>query len=268
MARVLTLVESLGDATLKFLRYFGGLGLLTADAIRHTVTGPFRGRPVRAKEVWSQMVRVGPRALPVVFLVNFFIGMILALIGGNILQTLGFTQYVGNLLTVGIVLELGPLLTAIIMTGFIGAALASELGTMVVAEEVTALRTSGLHPVRFLVAPRMLAVFVMIPCVTVLGDFVGMIGGLVISQSVLGISANTYWEQGWDQLTPKNVWQGLLKTGVFAIIIGAIGCYQGFQVKGGAEGVGRATTMAVVSSIIMIIVADAILDYILLFLLD
>jgi phospholipid/cholesterol/gamma-HCH transport system permease protein len=265
--RGLAFVEGVGDATLKFLRYFGGLGLLTAEAIRHTVTGPFRGRPVRAKEVWSQMVRVGPRALPVVFLVNFFIGMILALIGGNILQTLGFTQYVGNLLTVGIVLELGPLLTAIIMTGFIGAALASELGTMVVAEEVTALRTSGLHPVRFLVAPRMLAVFIMVPCVTLLGDFVGMFGGLVISQGVLGISANTYWEQGWDQLTPKNVWQGLQKTAVFAVIIGAIGCYQGFQVKGGAEGVGRATTMAVVSSIIMIIIADAILDYILLFLL-
>jgi phospholipid/cholesterol/gamma-HCH transport system permease protein len=265
VARALALVESLGDATLRFFRYFGGVGLLTADAIRHTVTGPFRGRPVRAKEVWSQMVRVGPRALPVVFLVNFFIGMILALIGGNILQTLGFTQYVGNLLTVGIVLELGPLLTAIIMTGYIGAALASELGTMVVAEEVTALRTSGLHPVRFLVAPRMIATFVMIPCVTMLGDIVGMLGGVLVSEQVLGISWKTYWEQGWDQLKAEDIVHGLEKTAVFSIIISAVGCYQGFGVRGGAEGVGRATTQAVVSSIIFIIVADAVLNYFLLF---
>jgi phospholipid/cholesterol/gamma-HCH transport system permease protein len=265
VARATAFVETVGGATLRFVRYFGGLGLLTADALRHTVAGLFRGRPVRAKEVWSQMVRVGPRALPVVFLVNFFIGMILALIGGNILQTLGFTQYVGNLLTVGIVLELGPLLTAIIMTGFIGAALASELGTMVVAEEVTALRTSGLHPVRFLVAPRMIATFVMIPCVTLLGDFVGIFGGLVVSEGVLDVSRKTYFEQGWDQLTAKNVWHGLEKTAVFSIIISAVGCYQGFHVKGGAEGVGRATTQAVVSSIIFIIVADAILNYFLLF---
>jgi phospholipid/cholesterol/gamma-HCH transport system permease protein len=265
VAHALVLVEKVGDATLRFVRYFGGLGLLTFDAVRHTVTGPMRGRPVRMREVWSQMVRVGPRSLPVVFLVNLFIGMILALIGGNILQSLGFTQYVGNLMTVGIVLELGPLLTAIIMTGFIGAALASELGTMVVAEEVTALRTSGLHPVRFLVAPRMIATFVMIPCVTILGDFVGMFGGLLVAQSVLGLSANTYWEQGWSQLTAENVTQGLQKTLVFAIIISAVGCYQGFQVKGGAEGVGRATTQAVVSSIVLIIVADAVLNYFLLY---
>jgi phospholipid/cholesterol/gamma-HCH transport system permease protein len=265
MARALAIVETVGDSTLRFVRYFGGLGLLTADTIRHAVTGPFHGRPVRAKEVWSQMVRVGPRSLPVVFLVNFFIGMILALIGGKILESLGFAQYVGNLMTVGIVLELGPLLTAVIMTGYIGAALASELGTMVVAEEVTALRTSGLHPVRFLVAPRMIATFVMIPCVTMLGDFVGILGGLLVSEGVLGVSANTFFEQGWDQLKYEDVMHGLEKTAVFSVIIGAVGCYQGFQVKGGAEGVGRATTQAVVSSIIFIIVADAILNYFLLF---
>jgi phospholipid/cholesterol/gamma-HCH transport system permease protein len=265
VAHALVLVEKVGDATLRFVRYFGGLGLLTFEAARHTVTGPLRGRPVRMREVWQQMVRVGPRSLPVVFLVNLFIGMILALIGGNILQTLGFTHYVGNLMTVGIVLELGPLLTAIIMTGFIGAALASELGTMVVAEEVTALRTSGLHPVRFLVAPRMIATFVMIPCVTLLGDFVGMFGGLLVAQGVLDLSSNTYWEQGWAQLTPENVTQGLQKTLVFSIIISAVGCYQGFQVKGGAEGVGRATTQAVVSSIVLIIIADAVLNFFLLY---
>ncbi len=267
MARVRAFVEGLGDRTLRFVRYFGGLGLLTADAAKHTLVGPFRGRPVRSKEIWSQMVRVGPRSLPVVFQVNFFIGIILALIGGNILRSIatGFTEYVGDLMTLGTVLELGPLLTAIIMTGNIGAALTAEIGTMVVTEEVTALRTSGLHPVRFLVAPRLVATVVMVPCVTLMGDVVGILGGLLVATSVLDVSANTYFEHGWERLTTMDVVHGLEKSIVFGIIIGAIGCYQGFKVKGGAEGVGRATTQSVVSSIQLIIVADAILNYFLLF---
>lgn len=265
MGRTRTLTEGLGDATLRIVRYAGGLGLLTTDTLRHTFGGALRGKPVRAREVWSQMVRVGPRALPVVFIVTFFIGTILALIGGSILQSLGFTEYVGNLMSVGIVIELAPLLTAIIMAGYIGAAFAAELGTMVVAEEVTALATSGIHPVRFLVAPRMIAVVLMIPCVTLLGDYMGILGGLVVTQLVLGVSSNVYLEHARVQLMTKDVWHGLEKSIVFAVLIGAIGCYQGFQVKGGAEGVGRATTQAVVSSIILIIVADAILNYFLLF---
>src|SRR5262245_24567112 len=114
-----SLVQSIGGSTLRLVAYLGGLALLAGDTIRHTVLGPFRGRPIRLKEVWSQMVRVGPRSLLVVFQVNFFIGVILALIGGKVLRSIasGFTPYVGDLLAIGIVLELGPLLTAIIMTG-------------------------------------------------------------------------------------------------------------------------------------------------------
>jgi phospholipid/cholesterol/gamma-HCH transport system permease protein len=267
MPRLRALVAGLGGRTVRFVRYFGGLGLLTADAGKHTVVGPFRGRPVRSKEIWSQMVRVGPRSLGVVFLVNFFIGIILALIGGNILRSIasGFTEYVGDLMSLGIVLELGPLLTAIIMTGNIGAALTAELGTMVVTEEVTALRTSGLHPVRFLVAPRMLATFIMVPCVTFLGDVIGILGGLVVSTHVLDVSQNSYFEHARTRLKPEDIFHGFEKSLIFGIIIGAIGCYQGFLVKGGAEGVGKATTKSVVSSIQLIIVADAILNYFLLF---
>ena len=229
--------------------------------------GPFRGRPVRGVAIWDQMVRVGPRSLLVVFQVNFFVGMILALIGGKILTSIasGFTPYVGNLMSLGIVIELGPLLTAIIMTGFIGAALTAEIGTMVVTEEVTALRTSGIHPVRYLVAPRMIATITMIPCVTLIGDVVGIFGGLVVANGILGISAHTYFERAWDQLKPPDIWHGFEKSLVFGLIIGAIGCYQGFQVKGGAEGVGRTTTQAVVSCIMFVIAADAVLNYFLLF---
>lgn len=263
----LALLETVGDGALRFVRYVGGIGALGADTVRHTLVGPFRGRPIRVKEVWTQMVRVGPRSLLVVFQVNFFVGMILALIGGNILQSIatGFTEYVGNLMTIGIVLELGPLLTAIIMTGYIGAALAAEIGTMVVTEEVTALRTTGLHPVRFLVAPRLIATVTMIPCVTVLGDLVGIFGGQLVAQHLLGISPTVYYERGWDQLGRDDIWHGFQKSVVFGTIIGLVGCYQGFQVKGGAEGVGRVTTQAVVSCILLIVAADAVLNYFLLF---
>ncbi len=267
MASPRAAVEAIGDASLRLVRYVGGVGLLTADTVRHTVFGPFVGRPVRAKELWSQMVRVGPRSLLVVFQVNFFVGVILALIGGNILGSIasGFIAYVGDLMSVGVVLELGPLLTAIIMTGYIGAALAAELGTMVVEEEVTALKTSGLNPVRFLVAPRLLATVVMVPCVTLIGDVVGLLGGLLVSTQVLGISTTTYFEHAWRRLHADRVWHGFEKSVVFGFIIGAVGCYQGFQVKGGAEGVGRVTTQAVVSCILLVIMSDAILNYFLLF---
>jgi phospholipid/cholesterol/gamma-HCH transport system permease protein len=168
-------------------------------------------------------------------------------------------------MSVGVVIELGPLLTGIIMTGYIGAALAAEIGTMVVQEEITALRTMALDPTYFIVAPRLLAVVLMIPAVTLLGDLLGIAGGLLVSVTVLDLSPNVYFEQAWDQLVTKDVWRGLFKSAVFGLIVGGVGCYQGFQVTGGAEGVGRATTRAVVRAIILIIVADAILDYFLLF---
>jgi phospholipid/cholesterol/gamma-HCH transport system permease protein len=220
---------------------------------------------VSGKAFRFQSVRVGPRALGVVFLVNIFVGMILALIGGSILQDLGFVHYVGNLMSVGTVVELGPLLTGIIMTGFIGAALAAEIGTMVVREEITAIRTMALNPVRYVVAPRMLAVILMVPCLTMLGDWLGIAGGLIVAQGVLGVPPVTYFHQAWQQLGVDDIWRGVTKAVMFGFIIGAVGCWRGFQVEGGAEGVGRATTSAVVTSILLIVVTDAVLNYFLLF---
>lgn len=259
------LIASIGAVTLGFVQFFGGLWLLVRDSFVHLLFGPVRGRPVGWRAFWTQAVRAGPRALPVVFIVNLFVGMILALIGGKILLNLGVTEYVGDLVGVGVVLELGPLLTGIIMTGYIGAALAAEIGTMVVNEEITALRTMSINPIRYIVAPRLLAVVLMVPIITLLGDYVGILGGLIVSLEVLDLSANTFLEHAQDSLSTKDVWRGLLKAGVFGLLIGAIGCYQGFRVHGGAEGVGRVTTGAVVRTIIAIIIADAILNYFLLF---
>lgn len=259
------IVATVGAVTVSTVRFVGGVTLVLGETLSHTVLGVFRRRPVHLRAVFQQALRVGPRSLGVVFLVNFFIGLILALIGGNILQILGFARYIGNLMSVGIVVELGPLLTGIIMTGYIGAALAAEIGTMVVREETTALRTMALDPMRYVVAPRVLATILMVPCVTLLGDLFGILGGLIVSLTVLDLSPQIYLEQAWQQLTAAQVWRGLIKACTFGTIIGAVGCYQGFQVKGGAEGVGRVTTNAVVSSIIAIIVTDAILNYFLLF---
>jgi phospholipid/cholesterol/gamma-HCH transport system permease protein len=266
--RFLGAVETLGGMGIDAVRFLGGVSLLVRDVLGHTFIGPFRGRAVRGKAFWTQAVRVGPKSLGVVFLVNFFVGVILALIGGNILVTLGFARYIGNLMSVGVVVELGPLLTGVIMTGYIGAALAAEIGSMVVQEEITALRTMAMNPTWYVVAPRFLATVVMIPCVTLLGDILGILGGLLVSTTVLKLPANVYFTQAWEQLEARDVWRGMVKAVTFGGIVGSVGCYQGFQVKGGAEGVGRATTKAVVTAIILIIVSDAILDYFLLFRFD
>ena len=259
------LVSYIGGATLGFFQFVGGLWLLLKDTLLATLASFGRGAKIGAKAFWTQCVRAGPRAIPVVFLVNFFIGVILALIGGKVLMDLGVTQFIGDLLGVGIVLELGPLLTGIIMTGFIGAALAAEIATMVVSEEITALKTMSVNPIRFIVAPRLLAVTLMVPCVTLLGDAVGIFGGSLVADQILDVSGNAFYERAWATLDPEDVWRGLIKATVFGLLIGTIGCYQGFQVKGGAEGVGRVTTQAVVTSIIAIIIIDAILNYLLLF---
>ncbi len=258
-------IEALGGTVLGTVQFLGGLGLMVRQSVGHLVLGPFRGQGVPRRAFMTQAVRAGPKSLFIVCIINFFVGVILALIGGDILNLLGFKEYVGDLIGVGIVMELGPLLTGIIMTGYIGAAFAAEIGTMVVSEEIVALRTMALNPVRVIVAPRMLAVLFMVPCVTIIGNAVGILGGASVAHSVLDVSPNTFWEHVWATLAPRQVWRGLAKSVVFALLIGAIGCFKGFRVSGGAEGVGRATTSAVVTTIISIVISDGILNYLLLY---
>ncbi|MEI8345334.1 MAG: ABC transporter permease, partial [Candidatus Omnitrophota bacterium] len=175
------------------------------------------------------------------------------------LKKLGATIYVASLVGVSITREIGPVLTSLVIAGRVGAAITAELATMKVTEQIEALETIGLDPVRYLVAPRFLALLVMLPCLVILGNFVGMFGGFVIGVFSLDLTPGLYIDTTIKFLTIKDISTGLMKSAVFSMIISLIACHQGLWTQGGAEGVGRATTRSVVMSFILIIIADAIL---------
>jgi phospholipid/cholesterol/gamma-HCH transport system permease protein len=174
------------------------------------------------------------------------------------LSKLGGTIYVASLVSISICRELGPVLTALVIAGRIGAAITAEIGSMQVNEQIEALETMAINPVRFLVVPKVIALFFMLPCLTVIGDLSGMFGGYIIGVSNLGINSYLYLQTAFEYLTLKDVYTGLSKSLVFALIIALVGCYQGLNTRGGAVGVGRATTISVVTSFILIIVADCV----------
>jgi phospholipid/cholesterol/gamma-HCH transport system permease protein len=229
---------------------------LLIGAAARFASAPFTAKGFRWPATFRQMVRIGVDSIPIVFLIAGAVGMIVGLQAAIQLRRVGATIYVADLVGVSLTRELGPLMTAIIIAGRSGSAIAAELGTMKVAEEVDALTAMGLDPVEFLVLPRVLAMAIMLPCLTVLADVVGMLGGAAVAWLSLGIPVSAYVEQTFRALLLKDVFSGLLKSGVFAVIIAGVGCYQGFRVEGGAEGVGRRTTASVVASIFLIIVAD------------
>jgi len=205
-----------------------------------------------------QMVIVGFDAVPIVSLISVFIGIIIALQGAYALRRFGALNYVVDMVAVTITRELGPLLTAIIVIGRSGSSFAAEIGTMKVGEEVDALETMGLNPIRFLVVPRYLAMLIMLPCLTTVADTAGVLGGALFAVINMGWSLQNYLLRTIDALLMRDIVTGLIKSLVFAVIITKIGCYEGFTVRGGAEGVGRSTTASVVKSIFSVIAADMV----------
>jgi phospholipid/cholesterol/gamma-HCH transport system permease protein len=203
------------------------------------------------------MNRTGADAVPIVVLINFLIGFAMAFQSAVQLKQFGANIYVADLVGLSITRELGPLMTAIIVCGRSGAAFAAELGTMKVSEEVDALRTMGIGPLRFLVFPRMLALFFVMPVLTLLADLAGATGGLLVGVTSLDLTVIGYLHQTGRALRMWDVFQGLIKSGVFGLAIGLIACYQGLATTGGAEGVGRRTTSAVVTTLLTLIVIDA-----------
>jgi phospholipid/cholesterol/gamma-HCH transport system permease protein len=246
----------IGRRTYRALYAVDRVARLTGETLYWTFVGPFKGKTLRWNSTIEQMVRIGVDSIPIVTMIAFFVGLIMAMQSAYQLARFGATIYVADLVAVSITRELGPLLTAIVIAGRSGSAIAAEIGTMKVSEEIDALRTMGLNPVRFLVVPRTLALLVVLPCLVLLADFVGILGGYLIAVTALDLPTTRYLAQTADALVLKDLTTGLIKTVFFALIIAKIGSYQGFVVEGGAEGVGKSTTNSVVASIFMIITAD------------
>lgn len=254
------ILEALGGKALAAMEYAGGMAILLGSTVRWAVLNlTSRKRRSAARALADQIVRVGLRSLPVVVLVQVFIGVILALQMTPPLRPWGQVDKVANIIGVAGFRMLGPIIAAVVLSGFAGASIAAELGTMVVAEEIEALEAIALPPVRFLVVPRVLATFAVVILLAVVSDVMIALGGYITSVA-LGPQAQPegYWARMQAQLLYRDFFTGLIQAGVFGILISLIACYEGLHVRGGAEGVGRATTMTVVYSIVAIIAAACV----------
>lgn len=253
------MLESIGRQTHALLKFSKEIAFLFLQTIYWAVVGPFIKKPISRKNFFAQTVFSGIDSLIIVFFVNFFIGIVLAMQSAYQLEQLGATIYVAALVGVSMTREIGPVLTALVIAGRVGAAITAELATMKVTEQVEALETISLNPVRYLVVPRFLALLVMLPCLVILADIMGILGGYTVGVFSLNLTPGLYIDTTINFLTVKDITTGLVKSAVFAMIIAMIACYQGLTTDGGAEGVGRSTTKSVVTSFILIIIADAIL---------
>jgi len=232
-----------------------------------SVTNLFR-KPIYLADIVQQADLIGVGSLPIVVLSGFFTGAVLAVQSANTLQRFGSITLIGQLVSLSMVRELGPVLTGLMVAGRNASGMASELGSMVVTEQIDAMRALGTDPMKKLVAPRVVSTVFMLFFLTVLSDFVGLAGGLVVSKLLLNLDARQYWSNAWQALVFQDVFMGLVKPVLFGFIIATVGCFYGMTARGGTQGVGRATTQAVVVSNVMIIAADVFLTKIALYLGD
>lgn len=254
------LIEALGARLLAVVIYAGGAAILLARAMRWAFRGLFTSKTSFGLSAFcGQLVRVGVKSIPIVILVQTFIGVILALQMAPPLKPWGQVDKIADIIGIAGFRMLGPIITGVVLSGFAGASIAAELGTMVVAEEIEALRAMALNPVRYLVVPRILATFVAMILLTVLADLMIALGGYLTSVLALGPEVHAaYWDRMQNALRYRDFFTGLAQAAVFGVLISLIACYEGLNVRGGAEGVGRATTMTVVYSIVAIVVAACI----------
>ncbi|MBV8529963.1 MAG: ABC transporter permease, partial [Candidatus Eremiobacteraeota bacterium] len=230
-------LDRFGRATIDFFEYAGGLTLLSAESVGFMV----RLR-IRVTETISQCALLGVQSLVIVILTSLFTGMVISLESAQQAVAYGFGNVVGGAVAYASVRELGPMLTAVVVAGRVGSAIAAELGSMVVTEQIEALRSMGLEPPRFLVVPRLAALLLMLPLLTVFADVVSILGGMWIAQTYAHISHDAFIASVRQTIDFTDVLKGVLKAFVFAIIIAMVGAYQGLSTRGGAAGVGQSTT--------------------------
>ena len=230
-------------------------------------------RPFYTQDVIQQMDEIGVKSLGIVVLTGLFTGMVLALQSSVQLKTFGATMYIGNLVSASMIRELGPVLAGLMVAGRVGSGIAAQLGSMRVTEQIDALNTLGTDPIKKLVTPRVLAALIMVPVLTIINDFIGILGGNIIASFVAGLPSTQYWRTIWDQLgsdgfvlryIPNDFVQGLTKPIVFGAIISITACYFGLGTTGGTEGVGQSTTKTVVTSSILILIVDYFITQLLL----
>jgi phospholipid/cholesterol/gamma-HCH transport system permease protein len=244
-------LAAIGRLFLGFLRAIGTLSLFTAKAVSHCVRPPFYLR-----SIGQQMLVIGYFSLPVVGLTAVFTGMVLALQIYEGSSRFNAESAVATIVVIGITRELGPVLAGLMVAGRVGAAMAAEIGTMRVTEQIDALTTLATDPFKYLVAPRLIAGTLMLPVLVLIADIIGVFGGYIIGTGKLGFNPATYLRNTADFLEAIDVITGLVKAAAFGFIVALMGCYHGYSSKGGAQGVGAATTNAVVSASILILAAD------------
>lgn len=244
-------LEILGRKIINFIHYVGGLSVLFAQTIYCTFKFP-----PRLREILFQAKHIGVNSLPVVFLTSLFTGAILAFQSAYQMEKISAEIYIASLVALSMTRELGPVFTALVVAGRVGAAATAEVGTMKVTEQIDALETLAVNPVRYLVVPRFLAIVIMLPLLTIYANFIGMLGGYIVGVGKLNISSSLYLRMTYESLLLKDIFSGLFKSFIFAMIICIVACFEGFNATGGAQGVGKSTTLSVVNSFILIIAAN------------
>lgn len=253
------MVIAIGRFIVVTIENIKGVGALFLHILFWIFLGPFKKKFVKLESIFYQMGFAGIRSIIIVFFVAFFTGIVLAMQSAYQLEKMGAVIYVASLVSVSLCRELSPVLTALVVAGRVGSAIAAELGSMKVTEQIEALDIMAINPVRFLAVPRFIALFFMLPCLTILGNLSGILGGFLVGVGSLNINPYLYMQTSYRYLALKDIYTGLTKSFVFAMIIALIACYEGLNTSGGAEGVGKATTSSVVKSFICIILADCVL---------
>ena len=253
------LIGSTKEAVLHVQEYF----YLTLQSVTNVVSGPHY-----AQDTLDQMDSIGVGSVPIVLLTGFFIGAVMVLQTASQFVRFGQTSLTGDAVSLALVRELGPTMTSLLVTGRCASGIASELGSMLVTEQVDAMRAMGTDPSRKLVTPRVLATFLVVPLLTVFFDFIGLVGGCVAAVFSLRLGVVQFWTRAIDALEISDIMQGMMKSVVYAFILATVACYQGLKVRGGTQGVGRATTQAVVIASVLIIVADTFVTKLALYLAD
>ncbi len=247
-------ISALGRATGHFVQELGGMALLLGQSLLYLPRRPFRWR-----YLFRQLEFIGVKSLFIVILTGLFTGMVLALQAYYGLRKFGGESMLGAGVALSMTRELGPVLTSLMVAARAGSAMAAELGTMKVTEQVDALLAMAVHPVHYLALPRILASVIMVPLLTVISVFIGIVGGYFVGVILLGVNPGTYMQKMLEVVTADDLYNGLYKSVVFGLLLAVISCYQGLQASGGAEGVGLVTTRAVVLSAIAILIFDYIL---------